>query len=78
MPAFFVTITLSQETVDIMSPEQHYRCLESMYAAAPVNEFYKPVMTVTEATAEIRIMATDRYHHSAGAVQRLDLFQDAR
>ncbi|MGR6872376.1 PaaI family thioesterase [Pseudomonas sp. HK3] len=48
--------------------EQHYRQLESMYQAAPVNEFYKPVMTVTEGQAEISILTDARHHHSAGGM----------
>lgn len=47
---------------------QHYRALESMYAAAPVNKIYQPVMTVSEGEAEITIPIDDKYHHSAGAV----------
>ena len=45
--------------------EQHYRQLESMYQAAPINEFYKPVMTVTEGQAEISIQTDAKHHHSA-------------
>ncbi|MFT5591722.1 MAG: hypothetical protein ACI8SR_000077 [Oceanicoccus sp.] len=48
--------------------EQHYRQLESMYQAAPVNEFYKPVMTVTQGQAEISIHTDARHHHSAGGM----------
>ena len=51
-----------------MSNEQHYRQLESMYQAAPVNEFYKPVMTVSEGQAEISIETDARHHHAAGAM----------
>ena len=48
--------------------EQHYRQLESMYQAAPINEFYKPVMTVTEGQAEISIQTDAKHHHSAGGM----------
>lgn len=51
-----------------MSPEQHYRCLESMYQAAPINKLYPPVMTVSEGEAVIEIELTPDYFHSAGAV----------
>ena len=51
-----------------MSLEQHYRSLESMYAAAPVNAFYEPRMTVGEGQAEIEIDLSEKFHHSAGAV----------
>lgn len=48
--------------------EQHYRQLESMYQAAPINAFYEPVMIVTEAQAEITIHTDARHHHSAGGM----------
>lgn len=51
-----------------MSNEQHYRQLESMYQAAPVNAFYQPVMTVSEGQAEITIETDERHHHSAGGM----------
>jgi uncharacterized protein (TIGR00369 family) len=51
-----------------MSPEQHYRCLETMYQAAPINKLYPPVMTVSEGEAIIEIELTPDYFHSAGAV----------
>lgn len=47
---------------------QHYRCLESMYQAAPINKIYPPNMTVSEAEAVIEIELTKDYFHSAGAV----------
>ena len=46
----------------------HYRKLENMYAAAPINQFYSPIMTVSEGVAEIEINANSSLHHSAGAV----------
>ena len=39
-----------------------------MYAAAPVNEIYQPVMTVREGEAEIEIQLSSNYHHAEGAV----------
>lgn len=51
-----------------MSSEQHYRQLESMYQAAPVNEFYKPVMTISDSHAVIEIEVSEKHHHAAGAV----------
>ena len=35
--------------------EVHYRCLESMYQAAPLNDFYLPKIKVSKAEAEIEI-----------------------
>lgn len=51
-----------------LTPEQHYRCLESMYQAAPINDFYKPVMTVSDSYAVIEIEVSDKHHHAAGAM----------
>jgi len=39
-----------------------------MYAAAPVNEIYRPVLTVSEGRAEIEIELSEQFHHSGGAV----------
>lgn len=51
-----------------MEQEKHYRCLESMYAAAPINDFYSPELLVTEGEASIEIELSEKYHHSAGGV----------
>ena len=47
---------------------QHFRALEAMYQAAPINAFYQPTMTVAEGEANIAIELSDKYHHAAGAV----------
>ena len=51
-----------------MSQNEHFRHLESMYAAAPINEFYLPTMTVTEGEAVIEINASKKHQHSGGGV----------
>ena len=51
-----------------MSTEQHFRALESMYQAAPINSIYKPVMTVSNSDARIEIDITEQLFHSARAV----------
>jgi uncharacterized protein (TIGR00369 family) len=51
-----------------MNKEKHFRCLESMYAAAPINEYYKPIMEVGEGEATIEIEISEKYFHAAGAV----------
>ncbi len=48
--------------------EEHYRNLERMYASAPINEFYKPTLLVSEAQAELTIEVSSKYYHSAGAM----------
>lgn len=51
-----------------MNEDKHFRCLESMYAAAPINDFYKPKMEVGEGKATIEIDISEKFHHSVGAV----------
>ena len=51
-----------------MSAEEHYRRLESMYAAAPINNFYLPEITVSEGKSIIEIDVSQKLHHAAGAV----------
>lgn len=51
-----------------MTTVEHFRRLESMYAAAPVNEIYEPIMEVSEAKAVIEIELSAKFHHSAGGV----------
>jgi uncharacterized protein (TIGR00369 family) len=47
--------------------EEHYRKLERMYLAAPINEFFKPAIQIGRGTAEIRISVEDRFFHAAQA-----------
>lgn len=51
-----------------MSPAAHFRALERMYLAAPINAFYQPSITVGEAEATIRIAVQTKQFHAAGAV----------
>lgn len=51
-----------------MTNSDHFRCLESMYQAAPFNSTFKPTMTVEEGKATISIVLSENYHHSAGGV----------
>ena len=51
-----------------LSEAEHFRALERMYAAGPINEFYRPVMTVGPGTAEITIALSEKFHHAMGGV----------
>ncbi len=51
-----------------MEKTDHFRSLESMYAAAPINEIFMPEIIVSEGEAVIEIALTEKMHHSAGAV----------
>lgn len=51
-----------------MTPDQHFRALEAMYSAAPVNVTTRPTMTVSEGRAEIGIEVGPHLFHTGGAV----------
>jgi uncharacterized protein (TIGR00369 family) len=48
--------------------EEHWRKLESLYVAAPTNEYYRPTIHIGEGVSEIRIDARPDFHHAAHAV----------
>lgn len=51
-----------------MTNDEHYRKLERMYASAPLNEYYKPVMHISEGRAEVTIAVRRELFHAANAV----------
>jgi uncharacterized protein (TIGR00369 family) len=51
-----------------MNIEKHYRALERMYLAAPINRIFKPQITVSPGSAEIEININETLFHPAGAV----------
>lgn len=58
-----------------MSNDEHYRKLERMYAGAPVNSYYRPVMHVAHGTAEVIIPVRQDFYHAAGAVHGVVYFK---
>ena len=48
--------------------EEHYRKLERMYLAAPINEFFRPEIRIGRGTAEIKVNVDSRFFHAAQAV----------
>lgn len=50
-----------------MSNEQHYRKLENMYLAAPINEFYQPSILISKGQAEIQKQVKPEFFHAAGS-----------
>ena len=54
---------------------QHFRALEAMYQAAPINEFYKPTMQVEEGEATIEIDVKREFYHAAHAVHGSSYFK---
>lgn len=51
-----------------MTHQSHFESLVSMYAAAPINQIYRPTMVVREGEAQIEIELSEKYHHAAGGV----------
>ena len=51
-----------------MPSDEHFRKLERMYAGAPINEYYRPVLTVSEGAAEVVIPVRPDFFHAAHAV----------
>ena len=50
-----------------MPSDEHYRKLERMYAGAPINEYYRPTLTVSEGAAEVVIAVRPDFFHAARA-----------
>ena len=51
-----------------MSQDTHFRSLENMYKAAPINDIYPPVINVREGEATITVKMKKDYEHAAGGV----------
>jgi len=51
-----------------MKPDEHYRALENMYLAAPINVIYEPQIEISHERAEIRIEVKEKFFHAANAV----------
>ena len=47
---------------------EHFRRLERMYASAPINDYFRPVLRVSEGTAEVEIPVRPEFFHAAHAV----------
>ncbi|MGB0495488.1 MAG: PaaI family thioesterase [Kangiellaceae bacterium] len=46
----------------------HYRGLERMYLAAPIDQIYQSKISISEGYSEIEIQAKKEFFHGAGAV----------
>ncbi len=54
----------------------HFRALEQLYAAAPINQLFESTLTIAQAgVAEIRFMLDDRYYHAGGAAHGTSYFK---
>ncbi|WP_120076234.1 PaaI family thioesterase [Aurantiacibacter odishensis] len=56
------------KSADESAASGHFRALESLYAAAPVNSLFQSQLEILEAgRARITFIANERYFHAAGA-----------
>ena len=51
-----------------MPTDEHYRKLERLYRSASINEYYRPILHIEDARAEVRIQVEPRFFHAADAV----------
>lgn len=51
-----------------MSKTAHFRSLENMYKAAPINSIYPPEIDIREGEASIKVEMKPEYCHAAGGV----------
>lgn len=51
-----------------MTKDPHFTALENMYRVAPINEFYRPSIVVTDSEASIELAVRKDLFHSFGAV----------
>lgn len=55
--------------------EEHFRRLERMYLSAPVNEIYKPQITIGKGKAEVSFEVGPHLHHAAHFVHGANYFK---
>lgn len=48
--------------------KEHWKRLNNMYQAAPINELYPPTLNISEGEAVLEIETDPKYFHAAGAV----------
>lgn len=58
---------MTAQPIISMIVEEHFRRLERMYLAAPINEFFKPEIRIGKGTAEIKVSVDRRFFHAANA-----------
>jgi len=51
-----------------MTPEQHFRALEVMYAKARINEYFQPALQVDDGRATVTLPVRRDFYHAAHAV----------
>jgi len=51
-----------------MAGEEHFRKLERLYAGAPINEFFRPRLIVSDGEASLTMDVVPAFLHAGGAV----------
>ena len=54
--------------VATMANDTHFRKLERMYLGAPINQWYRPTLSISEGSAEVSIAVRPEFFHAANAV----------
>jgi uncharacterized protein (TIGR00369 family) len=71
-----VTLPNSGPDASERGESAHFRALESLYAAAPINQLFDSVLEIPEAgIARIRFTLDERYFHAAGAAHGTSYFK---
>jgi uncharacterized protein (TIGR00369 family) len=56
--------------------EAHFRALEALYAAAPINQLFESTLEIpASGVARIRFLIDERYYHAAGAAHGTSYFK---
>ena len=50
-----------------MPDSSHFRALERMYVTGPINQFFRPAISIRQGTAEVRMALRPDMHHAASA-----------
>lgn len=48
--------------------DEHFRKLERLYASAPINQYFRPTLHISEGMAEVHIAVRPEFFHAAHAV----------
>ena len=54
---------------------EHHRKLERMYALAPINQYFKPTLHISEGESELTMAVREDFHHTAGAMHGVVYFK---
>lgn len=65
-----------ESTAPVRGPEAHYRALESLYAAAPINQLFESRLEITsQGHSRIHFALDRRFYHAGGAAHGTSYFK---